>query len=77
MSRVSFFSDRFLPRLLKNQKNFEKEKQNSTNYVGPRGSHRAIVSRYFVCFFKVFAIFGEKPIRSRESKKTHRFLVKG
>ena len=46
--------------LVQNQKNLEKtkkkqKKQNSTDYGGPRASHRAIVSRVLV--FLVFLVF--------------------
>ena len=54
-------------RILKNNK-----KQNSTEYVGPRGSHRAIVSR--ICFFvfgflEVFATFSLKQKNFENTKK--------
>ena len=64
------------------------KKKNSTDYVGPRGSHRAIVSRVLVllCVFLFsrgfFLVFGQKKQKNRENffKKTrpHRlFGAKG
>ena len=47
----------------------KQKKQNSTDYVGPRGSHRAMVSRVFFCFLEVFATFGQKPKKPRENQK--------
>ena len=54
-----------------------KKRQNSTDYVGPRASHRAIVSKvlFFFVFFgflEVFDDFGQKPKKPRENQKNQK-----
>ena len=53
---------------------WSKTKKNSTDYVGPRGSHRAIASRVLVllcvfCFLEVFAFWSKTKKTSRKQKK--------
>ena len=58
------------------KKKHQKKTNNSTDYVGPRGSHRAMVSRLVVFFafwfLTVFATCGQRPNKPRESPKKNK-----